>query len=111
MENALMSAHVINIGADPAFAAIRKYKAAFGAFNRCRGPNDDEITKKLESAFCAAEDEFLNIVPTTLEGFKTKICVFLNEYEGCGANEEAMEGFLDTLYKSACAIAGKAVQS
>ena len=60
-----MSAQLINLSADPAFATIRKYKAAVAAFNAYQGADADEENKKLERAFHAAEDEFYAAVPTT----------------------------------------------
>ena len=60
-----MSAQVINLNADPAFAIIRNYKAAVAAFNAYHGPDDDEENKKLEQALHEAQDEFYHVVPTT----------------------------------------------
>ena len=101
-----MSAQLINLSADPALATIRKYKAAVAAFNAYQGADADEENKKLERAFHAAEDEFYAAVPTTPEGLRTKIAVFLDVC--CDPAEAAgLKGFFDTLYKSVCIIAGK----
>jgi hypothetical protein len=104
-----MSARVINL-TDPAFATIRKYRAAVDAFNAYGGDDDDEQNKKLEQALEEAQNEFERVVPTTPEGFRRKVAVHLEVY--CGGTEDAMRDFFDTLCKSAFAIAGVAeVQS
>jgi hypothetical protein len=87
---------------DPVYAAIRQYRMAVAAFNNYRGPEDDYYYE-LEDAFFNAQDEFWHSVPTTPEGVKAKISVFLNETTE-GTTEEAMKDFLDTLYKAACLI-------
>jgi hypothetical protein len=105
-----MSAQIVNLSADPTFWVItRKYKAAVAAFNAYDGPDYDETHKKLEQAMNEAQEDFLRSVPTTPEGFRMKVDVYLDVY--CSGVHEDDRDFLDTLCKSACAIAGQAVQS
>jgi hypothetical protein len=103
MENA-------NMSKDPIFTAIAKHEAAHSAFNAYKGPDDSEENLELERAMYAADNAWLKTVPTTLDGFKTKIDTYLSSYDGFRATDDEIVDFLDTLYKSACAIAGKAVQ-
>jgi hypothetical protein len=105
MENAIMSAQIVNLTADPIFGIIRKYKAAVAAFNAYDGPD----YKKLEPAIIEAQEDFLRSVPATPEGFRMKVDVYLDVF--CSGAHEDDRDFLDTLCKSACAIAGAAVQS
>jgi hypothetical protein len=98
-----MSAQIIDLRADPAFATIKNYKAAVAAFNAYDGPEDSEQHEKLERAFHEAQDEFLCVVPTTPEGFRAKVTVYLDVY--CGGFYENFKPLLDTLCESACLIA------
>ena len=93
---------IISLADDPVYGAIRRYRAAVKIFNDYRGPENHEHLR-LENAFFAAQDEFWHVVPTTPEGVKAKIGVFLNETTP-GTTTEAMKSFLDTLYKAACVI-------
>jgi hypothetical protein len=93
---------------DPIFAPMRKYKEAVAVFNAY--PHEDEHNEELARAMNQTQDEFYRVVPTTLEGFKAKVAFFLDEYRD-GVHMEELQGFFDTLCKSACVIAGQAVQS
>jgi hypothetical protein len=88
---------------DPVYAVIGRYRTAIAAFNNYRGPEDGDYYYELEEDFFDAQEEFWHSVPTTPEGVKTKISVFLNETTE-GTTEEALKDFLDTLYKAALAI-------
>jgi hypothetical protein len=97
--------------ADPIFAALARYRAATDAFNAFDGPDDDRQNVALEAAYYAARDPAFETVPTTLAGMKAKISFFMNDKhmsEGLTGTEtnEPLHDFLDTLYKSACIIAG-----
>lgn len=98
---------------DPIFAALARYRAATDAFNAFRGDDDDPQNVALEEAYYEARDPAFETVPTTLAGMKAKISFFMNDEdmsEGLTGPEtnEPLRDFLDTLYKSACIIAGAA---
>jgi hypothetical protein len=89
---------IVYLSADPAYAAIRRYRAAMAVFNAYNGP-EDEHHDELERAF------FADVVPTTVDGFKTKVATFLACFDG--VTKDGLESFLNTLCKSACIIAGQ----
>jgi hypothetical protein len=105
-----MTAEIINLrdhlSADPAFAAVRKYRAAVTAFNRYDGPEDSEQHQKLEQAFHDAQNEYLRVVPITPEGLKAKVTAW--DLYCSGATEECVKSFLNTLCDAAYWIAHRA---
>jgi hypothetical protein len=101
------------LNADPIFAALARYRAATDAFNAFDGDDDDPQNVALEAAYYKARDPAFETVPTTLAGMKAKISFVVNDEamsEGLTGTEtnEPLHDFLDTLYKSACIIAGAA---
>ena len=62
---------VVDLAGDPAFAAIRQYRAADNAwtrYSRSGGDENGDEYFELEDDFFAAQDEFWRVVPTTADG-------------------------------------------
>jgi hypothetical protein len=98
---------VIDLSADPAYAAIRQYRAAMSAFNDYDGPYDDERRDELEDAYHAARLRYWAVVPTTIGGFNAKIAMLLAGNDLDGIPKNWMVQFFDTLCKSARIIVGQ----
>jgi hypothetical protein len=103
--------NVIDLNADPIYAAVRKWKAAAAAFNSYDGADDDPENLRLEAAYLAADDDlWWCVTPTTPAGFRLMCDTFYyNEVVVRGEGENiGLKRFLDALCQSVKVIARKA---
>lgn len=96
---------MIDLSADPVYAAIRKYRASVAAFNSYAALMDP-LDHPIGEALFEAQDELWDVVRTTLEGFRAKIAVCWDMYDGL--EKEGWKSLLDTLCKSARIMAANA---
>ena len=87
---------VISLAGDPVYAAIRRYKATTTAFDSYYGSDDDPHRIRLGRAFQDAQNDFLKVIPGTLEGVRMKIEAFLKSPLGDDA-EDCLQDFLRTI--------------
>jgi hypothetical protein len=98
---------LIHLDADPAYAAIRKHRAAIAAFSNYRGDDETDQYYRLEADMFAAQDAYWAAVPQTPEGFKAKVATFVRLERGNDFSVESLKSFFDTLCKSVDIIAGE----